>query len=245
MLTRISCSIMTLPLLCLLSTSCGKWAHSKRAQAIETVAIPAYPKVQDDVFSLSGKKPDITYRTTMLIINPATNPALLAEVINASVFSREAFAAARNFEITNDYKNLYGDTGLEIQALNYMTNDLRSFELKSLQKNPISLDQRLQNARSWLDKELEEIKATPEQREAFEPAWGAYCEAKVIELASNSIFAASTYKALPSPQPFCAAYYENKGYFAGPSCLNPEKGNYFSCLWQEGVLKTRWFHASM
>ena len=241
MLTRISCSIIALPLLSVLATSCGKWAHSKRPQAINTVAIPEYPKVQDDVFSLSGKKPDITYRTTMLIINPKTDPSLLGEVVNASVFSREAFAEARAFEITNDYKNLYGDSGLEIQALHYMTNDLRNFELKSLQKNPISIERRVENARSWIAKELDDIKLSSEQRETFDTAWGSYCDAKVIELASNSIFAASSYKAVPTPQPFCAEYYESRGYFAGPSCVNPSQGNYFTCLWQEGVLKTQWF----
>lgn len=223
-----------------LALACGKWARTND-QSVETITTPSYPQVPDDVFSLTSKKPDTTYRTTMLIINEGADPDLLGEVINASVYSREVFASARKFEIDHDYLQLYSDTGLELETVEMMKRDLSSFELRELQKNPMTLEERKVQIKAWFENELASLPFDPSQRSQFDVSWGAYCEAKIVEWAANSNFAASTYKEIPSPQPLCADYYTQNGFFQGSSCQNPKGGNYFSCLWQEGVGKTRWF----
>ncbi len=235
--------LLFLGALALWACSCGRWA-SAHDQTVETLAIPKYPKVSDDVFSLSSRKPDTTYRATMLFIHEGADPMLLGEVLNASVYSREVFANARRFELVNDYKNLYSDTGLEPQTVTLMKKDLNTFELSQLQKNPMTIEERKTKIKDWFDQKVGSLPFDAAQRRSFDDAWGAYCEAKIVELASNSVFAASSYKELPTPQGLCSDYYASAGLLAGASCQNPKEGNYFTCLWQEGVGKTRWFQAS-
>jgi hypothetical protein len=230
---------VTIVLLAVLSTHCGKWAKANK-QSVETVAIPTYPKIEDDVFSLNGRKPQTTYRGTMLFINEATSPELLSHVINASVASRESWAEIKRFEQTTNYLREYGDRGLALQALSLMQSDLRNFELTALLKNPITADQRASNARTWITRELEGLSVTGDARATFEANWGAYCEAKIIELATHPVFAKNTYRSKPTPLALCEQYYTDAGFFSGTNCENPSDRNYFSCLWQEGVLKTRW-----
>lgn len=235
-----SLHILAIGSLATLGISCGKWARTSD-QRVEALTVPAYPQISDDVFSLTSKKPDTTYRTTMLIINEGADPVLLGEVINASVYSREVFASARRFENEHDFKELYSDSGLELKAVEMMKKDLSTFELRELQKNPMTVEERKVNIKGWLESELNSLPLDQGQRNEFNAAWGAYCEAKIIEWAANSNFAASRYQELPSPQMLCSDYYASAGLLQGASCQNPRSGNYFSCLWKEGVAKTRWF----
>ncbi len=74
-----------------------------------------------------------------------------------------------------------------------------------------------------------------------------YCESKIWERALDPRFVSESYSARPTPALVCEPFYETSGLLSEsqPSCEQGKDisvpGNYFSCLWQEGVLKTKLF----
>ncbi len=221
------------------SVSCGKWATAGHESVI-TPPIPEYPVVANDVFALNSPKSRTSYRGSMPIFNDATQPQLIADILTASIDSRAAWAEMKKFELESDYVQLYGDNGQAPLQLSLMKDGLQAFELEALSKNPISQAAKIANAETWIDREVTALNLTPQKRASFDASWAEYCEAKVIELATHPLLAQNNFKSVPQPQALCVAHYKTLGLFQGPSCTG-SAGDYFKCLWLEGVEKTRWF----
>lgn len=236
---RLSKFIICLPLFVAVS-ACGKWAEAER-ESVTTLPIPEYPKVQDDVFALNSAKPKTEYKGTLIVFNEKTKPELLANVINASVNARDAWGEIKKFEVESSYVGRYTDGGTAFRNIETLEDGLQSFEIEALSKNPISQAAKIENARTWISREIDSLNLTADQRATFEKQWGAYCEAKVIEFATHPSASTNAFKSFPFPSALCQDHYAAQGFFAGESCQNPVDGDYTKCLWAEGILKTRWF----
>ncbi|RYZ59666.1 MAG: hypothetical protein EOP07_03260 [Proteobacteria bacterium] len=236
---RISSGIILLSLLSF-NSACGKWAKANSEQVV-TMQRPEYPDVSGDVFSLNSPKTYTNYRGTLFLANDNATPVDFAALINASVESREAWAAMKKFEVETDFDRVYNEnSGLVGKQIELMKEGLQAFELEALSKNPISFAAKYENATTWIDREVASIGLTPEAKAAFDTSWGEYCEAKVIELAAHPALAQNLFKSQPSPTPLCQKYYADHAILTSPDCTS-ETGDYMKCIWLDGVAKTRWF----
>jgi hypothetical protein len=103
-----------------------------------------------------------------------------------------------------------------------------------------------QAARGWFAHQVAALKSAGEIDDAGEAkaleVFGAYCEAKLWELATSGAPAAAAYKTRPTPLQLCEDHYTAAHLLTGPDCAAASGGkSYFGCLWREGVLKTRFY----
>ena len=176
----------------------------------------------------------------MLILNPYGDPNLLADVIRASEVARIKAADAKSF--VGDEKvfdRLYGDSGTVLADIKTKQEDLRKFLTEAQARSvPIPLADRQKAAASWFKESFTRLALNPEATTKLQTNFANYCDAKIVEFAAHPTFAslsAAGYEERPSPDQLCEDYYQERGYFQGESCT---KGDYFTCLWQEGVVKS-------
>lgn len=223
--------------------SCGGTAKAPK-QEIIAPEIPSYPAIDNHIFSLTPASSSIGYGGTMLLFNEAAEIQDIANVLQISIDSRRAWAESKKFEVESNYKKFFTEKGVIAEAISDMKTELRSFESAARAENPLTVDQKRENTSVWFNQTLEKAYGAEDNQEksAAKFVWGQYCDAKVIELATNSYIASSSFTSRPTPMAFCENYYADKGYFSGETCnKNPAGQSYFSCLWNEGVLKTWWF----
>jgi len=222
---------------------CGRWASAPE-QEVVTKPIPEFPQLNSHVLSLQDGAATVGYGGTMLLFNENTTGELIAEVLQVSIDSRIAWAEARRFEEESRYRLLYTDTGIVPNALQDMRAELRRFQAEALANASVPLNEKKQNVKEWLPIELDRLYGTQvsDQRQRAELMLGYFCQAKVIELATNSFFAVRQYNERPTPLAFCESYYEEQDYFKSKACEADSRGrSYFECLWRDGVFKTHWF----
>lgn len=234
-----------LPWLALLlgASACGKWASTSK-QPTFGPEMPEFTKLDEHVLGLQAGATSVGYGGTMLIFNDTASGQQIADILDISIKSRKAWAEAKKFEVESKYKELYADNGVIENALIDMQAQLRDFESQALARNPLPLDEKLAGTKAWLKDELELLYGKDESPAKInaQSALNLYCDAKLIELATNSKFAKNLYTQRPSPMGFCESIYEAKEYFTSDSCSNSDTGkSYFECLWVDGVAKTSWF----
>ncbi|SME88345.1 hypothetical protein [Pseudobacteriovorax antillogorgiicola] len=227
-------------------SSCGKWAKAKN-QSVDTIAVPEYPSFRDNVYSLTPSQEAVGYGGTMVILNQAVDPGDLADLLQASIDSRKAWAETRLFTEENDFALKYAEGGIYEVAIEDMKLELKKFEAEARDRTEEEVpDETLEiTADTWLNEELERLYPgdTKQQSDAM-AVIGRYCDAKIWELATNSYFAMNRYSERPTPMAFCEPFFESQGYFQGATCAdNPAGRNYFGCMWSQGVLNTSFFKA--
>ena len=87
-----------------LQLSCGK-AEAKK-QAIDTTPIPTYPSLGTGLFALDPSKEVTGYGGTIALFNQKADPADIADLLQASINSREAWGEATQFSEENQYNLL-------------------------------------------------------------------------------------------------------------------------------------------
>ena len=191
-----------------------------------------------------GKVSQTYSPASILIMNENLSPKDLVPVLKGADAFRETQAAYLNDywhgERAN-YEREIADTKDAIAAMRVSQSKLEQEDLAK------SREARILAASEWiygvLEKEVSDEKARMDLLATFEH----YCEGKIWELATSKLFARRKYIERPSPMQLCERYYETseRGFFNGPSCLAAldvnEGKSYMRCLWQEGVVKTRWF----
>ncbi len=221
-------------------SACGKWAKAKK-QDIIAVEAPAFPKITDNVFALQNARTAVSYKSTMLILNPTGNTTQLAELIKASEVTRVKAADAKSF-VGNEkaFDARYGDSGSVLIEIKQKQEELKKF-LSEAQADavPIPLADRQRAAADWFNAESAKLNLSPEDNLRLQSTFANYCDAKIVELAAHPLFVTyatnDNYQQRPSPNQLCESYYQERGYFQGESC---QQGDYFSCLWVEGVIKS-------
>jgi hypothetical protein len=218
---------------------CGKGAHAEK-QSVDTVALPPFPAIKDNVFALTDGKTQVSYKSTMLILNPTGNVNLLADVIGASELTRIKAADAKSFVGNEkDFDARYGDSGTVVTEIKQKQEDLKVFLTEAQKRGEdIPLADRQKAAGEWFAGASAQLGLSPEDNTKLQTTFAGYCDAKVVEFAAHPVFAALAvdgYTERPSPNQLCESYYKERGYFQGESCTN---GDYFTCIWQEGVVKS-------
>ena len=223
----------------ILLSGCGKWAKAHKQEVI-AVDTPRFPNISDNVFALTGGKKSVNYKSTMLILNPSGDVPLLAQLLEKSEMTRIRAAEARAF-VGNEkiFDNRYGTTGLIAQELKKKIEDLNAFLIAAQARAiPLPLIARQKIASEWMSKKISSLDLSATDIQAFDKNWGEYCDAKIVELAVQPIFAKLSrdgYAERPSPMQFCEEYYQKQSYFQSESC---KQGDYFQCIWTDGVLKS-------
>lgn len=218
---------------------CGQGADANK-QAVDTVGVPAFPAINDNVFALSGGKTAVSYKSTMLILNPSAHVNQLAEVINASEMSRIKAADAKTF-VGNEkeFDRRYGESGTVAMDLKKMQEELKVFLSEAQGRAvPIPLADRQKAAADWFAGTAAQLNLSEEHSRKLQTVFADYCDAKIVEFAAHPLFAAMAgdgYTERPSPHQLCETYYKDRAYFQGESCT---KGDFFTCMWQEGVVKS-------
>ncbi|HYX38914.1 MAG TPA: hypothetical protein VE954_37890 [Oligoflexus sp.] len=220
-------------------TGCGKGADANR-QSVETLDVPPFPAISDNVFALQGGKSAVSYKSTMLILNPTGDVNQLAEVIRASEVTRIKAADAKTFVGNEkDFDNRYGDSGTVVTEIKKKQEELKVFLTEAQGRAvPVPLADRQKAFAGWFDEASAALALSPDDNARLQSIFANYCDAKIVEFASHPIFAnmaVDGYTQRPSPNQLCENYYASRGYFQGESCTN---GNYFTCMWQEGVVKS-------
>ena len=224
--------------------ACGRWAKADK-QVVETIEIPRYPDYQTSVFGLQAATEVTGYGGTLVLLDESLDPKDLADLLQASIDSRVAWATIRQFVQLTNYDELYVEGGEVDQTIEVLENDLAAYRRQAKQGGSLS-EQELDKAKnSFLDGELEllfgENHDKPSRIEA-ETVLKKYCDAKLWQLATNSYFAERLYSERPSPFPFCEGFYAESGYFTTDICSSESnEQNFFSCLWHDGVFKTQRF----
>jgi hypothetical protein len=218
---------------------CGKGASANK-QSVETLDVPAFPNITDNVFALSGGKTSVSYKSTMLILNPNGDPNLLANVIRDSEITRVKAADAKSFVGNEkDFDRKYGDSGTLITDIKSKQEELKAFLTEAQGRaEPIPMEDRKKAAAEWFGSASAQLGLSPEDSSKLQNTFASYCDAKIVEFAAHPTFAAMSvdgYTQRPSPNQLCENYYAERGYFQGESCTN---GDYFTCMWQEGVVKS-------
>lgn len=97
-------------------------------------------------------------------------------------------------------------------------------------------------ASGWFAGRLSELEAvaTPQTVRFADDLFGAFCEAKIFSFAASGALAQMTFRERPTPSALCEGYYASAGLFASDECAPAAEGkNYFSCLWREGLLRSK------
>ncbi len=237
---------MNFPKKLLLGTSllilgaCGRGAKAP-SRDVSVTAIPNFPSINDNVFALQNGKTSVSYKSTMLIMNPYTQPALLADIIGKSELTRIKAADAKAYVgDEKEFDRVYGDSGIKSTEIKQKQDELRIFlSAAEARSQPIPIAERHRLISAWMKDELASLGLSPDMDLQLHDHLATYCDAKILELAAHPGFAKlapSGFLSRPSPHQFCEDYYAEQKYFQGPSCQ--PGGDMFSCLWLEGVKKS-------
>ncbi len=241
---------MKFPKICLLGSSltilaaCGSGAKAP-SRDVTVTAIPAFPSINDNVFALQNGKTSVSYKSTMLIMNPYSKPEYLADIIGKSELTRIKAAEAKAFVgDEKEFDKNYGDSGVVSSQIKAKQEEIRVFMSEAEKRSePLPINERHRLIADWMATDGTQLGLTPEMNVELQGHIATYCDAKILELAAHPGFAKLSptgFASRPSPHQFCESYYASKGYFQGPSC--EAEGNVFQCLWTEGVLKSGSFN---
>jgi hypothetical protein len=185
-------------------------------------------------FSLSGETPSGLYRGGLLIWSPEVKAQQIETLLRATRETNEKYVAL------NRYFTSFREKEVEPLQKSLEQKKVRFAQLKSESDARLSAVQ-AQKASVWNEQETAEIKRrfpsfdVARNNEIFE----AYCEAKILDLATRPFLAKVEFTSRPTPSALCESYYKER-FFGGDVCADDPRGrNYYNCVWTEGVLRTR------
>lgn len=239
-------------LLAIFLVGCRPDAHAKRLDGTG-VTIPEYPTLGDNVYALGSNLSQMEYGGTLLVLRDDASTESMQRVLSASSKARESWANLAVWEKQVKFRQLYKpEVGLYDRYLTQLQNQSTAIDQQAREdsRNHIPYDQKLTASTQWLNQALEQsygATASPEKTAAAAIV-GAYCEAKIWEMATQSLFLQTNWSQRPEPLAMCHDYYESHQFFATatPDALCGTTGspkNYAHCLWTEGVMKTRWWQS--
>lgn len=201
---------------------------------------------------LNLNQEQITYRGSTIIWNNQADPQKIAAMSKTSKQMRSAkarYVKHHREEISNLQDRIVSSKGL-----------LQSLEAEA-RLDPSTIRERKRIAADWFQQQLSQHIRLKEltilQAQKAQNLFDAYCEAKIWESAIFGMFRysdeegliSSHYKKLPLPTQLCANYYQYNNLLdeSRPACsrhtgqFQEDGKDYFDCLWEEGLLKTRFY----
>ncbi|NBW81055.1 hypothetical protein EBR21_04805 [bacterium] len=207
-------------------------AISAKKPTPKTLVVPSQPSGTG--FGLSGETPSGLYRGGLLIWSPEVKPQQIEVLLKSTRETNEKYVALSRYFTSFQEK--------EIQPLKLTIEEKRAiFSRAKAESDERSATIQSQKAAVWFAQEMDSVK---QRFPAFdvsrsEGIFQAYCEAKIIDLATRSFMPNVKFRSRPTPSALCETYYQGR-FFTGESCAADGQGrSYYQCLWEEGVLKTR------
>ncbi|MFZ9519248.1 MAG: hypothetical protein ACO3A4_02115 [Silvanigrellaceae bacterium] len=227
---KFSASVPALMLMAIFVASCS--AVSAKKPTPKTLLLPSQPSGTG--FGLSGETPSGLYRGGLLIWSPEVKPQQIESLLKATRETNEKYVALNRYFTSFQEK--------EIQPLKRTIQERQVlFSRAKAESDDRSATIQAQKAAVWFAQEMDSVK---QRFPAFDAArsegiFQAYCEAKIVDLATRSFLPGVKFRSRPTPSAICETYYQGR-FFTGDSCASsPEGRSYYQCLWEEGVLKTR------
>ena len=241
--------------------ACGKLhpdAGQNRKLQIQEKGAPDSDK--GSVFSLlEGKVGKITGRSfagALVLWHPELKSQAFSKVFSATkAYNQEVVRGQIEF-------GKFEKETLVPQLQQYRNLRKDEANAKALQRNTIDAEQ-AQKAEAWLSNQRnsfaeeladalapgssdDELKRGADLKNAFgahfDKVIQAHCEAHILRFATSVVAARGEFWTRPSPQALCETSYAAAGLFQGEVCRPDATGaNSWSCLWTEGVLKTRYW----
>lgn len=185
-------------------------------------------------FGLSGETPSGLYRGGLLVWSPEVKAEQIETLLRANRETNEKYVALnRYFSSFQEKEVLPLRRSLDERRARYVRLKAESDERSAALQE--------QKASAWFAQESAALKQKfpAFDMERSEGIFQAYCEAKIIDLATRAFLPSTKFRSRPTPSAICESYYQGR-FFTGESCAaHPEGKNYYDCLWTEGVLKTR------
>lgn len=210
--------------------SCSKIQASKPEP--RTLAVPQLETGTG--FGLSGETPSGLYRGGLLIWTKDVKPEQIRTLLNATRETNQKYV-----ELNRYFKSFMEK---EVKPMREQVSSAKS--QYALAKTTSEIRQapiQAEKAARWYEREADGIQSqfSSFDRAKMDGIFAAYCEAKILDLATRPFVAKNRFRSRPTPSALCESYYQDK-FFTGASCADAPGGkNYYECLWSEGVLKTR------
>ncbi len=233
-------------------SACGPRDPKIQEQERSVVKLPEFAEASQ-IYSFLHKdahlRSDLSkdfFEGTLILWKDEAAKEKLADVLESARQTREdkAYIAATKKAIAIEKAALDKDVDNKLRALN---NDLRQKEsdLANLKNSPEYRKQQMEEMdfyrkqspqlladnQAWLDKNK-----TSTSDEAFQD----YCDVRLLEFAISSILRNQSFTERPKVLGICEGYFASRNLFQGTSCATEQtgRGNYFQCIWENGILKT-------
>ncbi|MEN9824315.1 MAG: hypothetical protein RI953_60 [Pseudomonadota bacterium] len=207
-------------------------AISAKKPTPKTLVVPSQPSGTG--FGLSGETPSGLYRGGLLIWSSEVKSQQIEQLLKATRETNEKYVALSRYFGSFQEK--------EIQPLKRTIEEKRVlFSRSKVESDERSATAQSQKASVWYAQEMDAVK---QRFPAFDVSradgiFQAYCEAKIVDLATRSFLPNINFRSRPTPSAICETYYAGR-FFTGESCASDAQGrSYYQCVWEEGVLKTR------
>lgn len=185
-------------------------------------------------FGLSGETPTGLFRGGLILWSPQVTAAQITTLMDANRLTNEKYVAL------NRYFNRFMEKEVEPRRQRVVDQG-RLYAAAKVESEARVAPLQRQRAAEWFQREMEAIQARSGSFDAsrVNDIFQAYCEAKIIDLATRPYLLKFSYLTRPTPSAVCESYYRDR-FFSGDVCADSNFGrNYYECVWQEGVAKTR------
>ncbi|MEN9530574.1 MAG: hypothetical protein RI932_2447 [Pseudomonadota bacterium] len=185
-------------------------------------------------FGFSGETPTGLYRGGLLIWSPDVKAEQIRALLSETRETNEKYVAL------NRYFTKFIET--EVQPLRTeITSRQKQYELAKADSDARLAPLQMQKAASWFVQESQAIKSqfVDFDKLRMDGLFEAYCEAKILDLATRPFLSKGEFRSRPTPSALCESYYRGR-YFTAESCADsPEGRSYYECIWNDGVMRTR------
>lgn len=197
----------------------------------KTLTVPGQPSGTG--FGLSGETPSGLFRGGLLIWSPEVNARQIETLLRATRETNEKYVALNLYFTSFQEK--------EVNPLKRSIEEKKSrFAVLKAESDERSAATQVQRASVWFAEETDALRQRFPALDVprSEGVFRAYCEAKIVDLATRSFLPKTKFRSRPTPSAICEPFYQGR-FFTGDSCQADASGrNYYDCIWNEGVLKT-------
>ncbi|MEY3903855.1 MAG: hypothetical protein RL189_3161 [Pseudomonadota bacterium] len=223
------CSFMFPVIAALALTACSE--VTARKPSPKTLTVPEQPSGTG--FGLSGETPSGLFRGGLLIWSPDVKAAQIETLLRATRETNEKYVALNRYFTSFQEK--------EINPIKRNIDMKKSrFAVLKAESDERSAATQIQRASVWFAEETDALRQRFPALDVArsEGVFRAYCEAKIVDLATRSFLPKTKFRSRPTPSAICEPFYQGR-FFTGESCQSDASGrNYYDCIWNEGVLKT-------
>jgi hypothetical protein len=227
-------------------TACGGSVDKADQQLEGQLDLPDYRSQDNEPLALTGESGNLYFTGSLIVWDSAVTPAQIKRIGDASRGARTIKSEIATYNNT-EIAPLRAEVASVDKSLEGVRHGRAMAIQRGYQNSDLVRTVLLPVAEGWFPKRVNELKTAGAIGEGDLPhinrMFNAYCEFKMWELALSPL-ASAKFLDRPTPLAMCEAYYKQKGYFTNAAlCSESESGgqDYFSCLWNDGVLRSELF----